>query len=312
MSLVKDKIHPTTKESDNLKNLKPFERKSSSTKTDVSKHTVTPPKTEAQVSPQAKALNENEATKNETTSNASEAIDKASSVAEKIAKVPVLPIVVPKSSENKTLKKIEDKPVEKFHYIKKPAVIFIEGFSAFGISNGDGIKDMAENYPGAKLFSWDQKPEIINEVKKHSLDQPVILVGHSFGGDTAVEVANELNSAKNSFRNIDMLISLDSVGFKNNIMPINVKRNLNFFQEGVIPFLHGSPNIARNTDHTEVVNELRSELHSKIEDSEDVQFKIFETINEITGATNRATPEIVIQLDLDDLIDSQLSFLKTE
>lgn len=88
MSLVKDKIHPTTKESDNLKNLKPFERKSSSTKTDVSKHTVTPPKTEAQVSPQAKALNENEATKNETTSNASEAIDKASSVAEKIAKVP--------------------------------------------------------------------------------------------------------------------------------------------------------------------------------------------------------------------------------
>lgn len=308
MSVVKDKILSTTKESENLKNLKPFERKSATTKN----HSPTLPKEQAQVSSQAKALNETDPTKPEPNTNATEAIDKASSVAEKLAKVPVLPVVVPKTSDNKIIKKMEDKPVERFHYIKKPAVIFIEGFSAFGISNGDGIKDMAENYPGAKLFSWDQKPEIINEVKKHSLDQPVVLVGHSFGGDTAVEVANELNSAKNSFRNIDMLISLDSVGFKNNIMPINVKRNLNFFQEGVIPFLHGSPNIARNTDHTEVVNELRSELHSKIEDSEDVQFKIFETLNEITGATNRATPEIVIQLDLDDLIDSQLSFLKTE
>ncbi len=308
MSVVKDKILSTTKESENLKNLKPFERKSATTKT----HSPTEPKEKAQVSSQAKALNETDPTKPEPNTNATEAIDKASSVAEKLAKVPVLPVVVPKTSDNKIIKKMEDKPVERFHYIKKPAVIFIEGFSAFGISNGDGIKDMAENYPGAKLFSWDQKPEIINEVKKHSLDQPVVLVGHSFGGDTAVEIANELNSAKNSFRNIDMLISLDSVGFKNNIMPINVKRNLNFFQEGVLPFLHGSPNIARNTDHTEVVNELRSELHSKIEDSEDVQFKIFETLNEITGASNRATPEIVIQLDLDDLIDSQLSFLKTE
>lgn len=306
MTLVKDKIH-----SENLKDLKPFERKTTSTK---KAEVPAKLKEEPQVSLQAKALNETDPTKQETntTTSATDAVDKASSVAEKLAKVPVLPVVVPKSSDKKIIKKMEDKPVERFHFIKKPAVIFIEGFSAFGISNGDGIKDMAENYPGAKLFSWDQKPDIIHEVKKHALDQPVVLVGHSFGGDTAVEVANELNSAKNSFRNIDLLVSLDSVGFKNNIMPINVKRNLNFFQEGVIPFLHGSPNIARNTDHTEVVNELRSELHSKIEDSEDVQFKIFETINETIGATSNATPEIVIQLDLDDLIGSQLSFLKTE
>lgn len=304
MSLVKDKIH-----SENLKNLKPFERKTATSK---KAEIPSSAKEEPQVSSQAKTLNETAPTKNESNVSTTDAIDKASSVAEKLAKAPILPIVVPKSSDNKIIKKIEDKPVERFHYIKKPAVIFIEGFSAFGISNGDGIKDMAENYPGAKIFSWDQKPEILGEIKKHSLDQPLVLVGHSFGGDTAVEVANELNSAKNSFRNIDMLISLDSVGFKNNIMPINVKRNLNFFQEGVIPFLHGSPNIARNTDHTDVVNELRSELHSRIEDSEDVQFKIFETINETVGATSSAPTEIVIQLDLDDLIDSQLSFLKTE
>jgi hypothetical protein len=136
-------------------------------------------------------------------------------------------------------------------------------------------------------------------------------VGHSFGGDTAVEVANELNSAKNAFRKVDLLISLDSVGFNNTILPINVQRNLNFFQEGVIPFLHGNPNIARNTDRTEVINELRSELHSKIEDSEDVQFKIFENIKETLG-TNEPDQEIVLQIDLADLIRNQLSSLKIE
>jgi hypothetical protein len=61
---------------------------------------------------------------------------------------------------------------------------------------------------------------------------------------------------------------------------MNVKRNLNFFGEGVVPFLHGDPSVARNTDYTEVVNELRSELHSRMEDAPEVQYKIFETIND--------------------------------
>ena len=313
MTTVKEKAH-TTITNDNLKNLKPFAQKGSprtnSSKTDKETKDLAEKK-ETDVSQQAKNLNESELGKSEQKMDESEAGKKASSVAEKIAKTPILPILSAKP-DSKLQKKLEDKIAEKTNYINKPAVIFIEGFSAFGISNGDGIKDMADNYPGAKLFAWDQKEDIIAEIKKHKLDQPVVLVGHSFGGDTAVEIANELNSAKNSFRNIDLLVTLDSVGFKNNIIPLNVQRNLNFFQEGIVPFLHGSPNIARKTDHTEVINELRSELHSKIEDSEEVQYKIFENINNTIQSKNEIEPEIIIQLNLDDLIDSSLSLEKKQ
>jgi hypothetical protein len=234
-----------------------------------------------EISEQAKELNSSSSPA-EVPSN-SEAMLKASSVAKDIAKMPVLPVVMSKDTkklQEKIQDKVETKPHPKSAPIKKPAVLFIEGFSAFGISNGDGIKDMADNYPGAKRFSWDEKENIIEEIKKHAPDQPVIMVGHSFGGSSAIEIANELNTVKNGFRSIDLLVSIDSVGMNKTIIPMNVKRNLNFFGEGIIPFLHGDPTVARNTNYTEVVNELRSELHSRMEDAPEVQYKIFETINE--------------------------------
>lgn len=216
------------------------------------------------------------------------AVISASKVAKSLAKVPLLPIST--QNEDKDLKKLENKINQKtpeINFIKKPALIFIEGFSAFGISNGDGIKDMADNLPGAKLFSWNEQDKIIEEIKKHTPEQPIVLVGHSFGGDSAVEIANTLNSAKNGFRSIDLIVSVDSVGMNHSIIPMNVKRNLNFFGEGIIPFLHGDPNVARNTDYSEVLNELRSELHSRMEDSAEIQFKIFESINEVINGDNK-------------------------
>lgn len=221
-----------------------------------------------------------------------EVLSKATSVAKAIAKAPILPIVVPaspktlseKMGDKKTdEKKTEDKKQLPLHFIKKPAVIFIEGFSAFGISNGDGISEMAEGLPGAKKFSWEEHDKILSEIKKHAPDQPVVLVGHSFGGDTAIEIANELNSVKNGFRQIDLIVSIDAVGMNKTIIPMNVKRNLNFFGEGLIPFVHGDPTVARNTKYTEVTNELRADMHSKMEDNPEVQFQIFEAINETLG-----------------------------
>ena len=195
----------------------------------------------------------------------------------------------------------------KISFIKKPAVIFVEGFSLFGLSDGDGIKDMADNMPGAKRFSWDEQDKIIDEIKKHAPDQPIVLVGHSFGGDSAVEIANTLNTVKNGFRGIDLLVSIDSVGMNNTIIPMNVKRNLNFIGEGGIPFIHGNPDVARNTDYTEVINELRSESHSKMDDSEDVQFKIFESINNVLNENHHQDifEEIQKNDQLRKLIDSQ-------
>jgi hypothetical protein len=302
MTTVQTKSHEPIK-NDNLANLKPMKGKSLPAQT-------AKPLAPTDISSASKTLNEAQPPETPNAPmQAAEAKSSALNVAKTLAKVPVLPIVVP--SESKDLKKLDekisDKLPPKLTFIKKPALIFIEGFSLFGISNGDGIKDMADNLPGAKRFSWNEQDKIIDQIKKHAPDQPVVLVGHSFGGDSAVEIANTLNTVKNGFRGIDLLVSIDSVGMNNTIIPMNVKRNLNFIAEGVIPFLHGNPDIARSVDHTEVVNELRSELHSKMEDSEEVQFKIFESINGILNENNHQDlfEEMQISEQLRKFIDSQ-------
>lgn len=306
MKTVQPKLSTPIK-NENLKNLKQF--KGPNSPTQALSETIKEP-IPADISDKAKTLNnETNNTNTNNGSNSDKAMSSATKVADSLSTLPVLPIIVP--SESKDAKKLEEKILDKtppkLSFIKKPAVIFIEGFSAFGISNGDGIKDMADNMPGAKRFSWNEHDEIIEEIKRHSPEQPVVLVGHSFGGDTAVEIATTLNSVKNGFRGIDLLVSIDSVGMNHSIIPMNVKRNLNFFQEGVVPFLHGAPNVARNTDYSEVLNELRAELHSKIEDSEEVQFKIFESINQVLGEKNHQDIFIEMQKNdqLKEIIDTQ-------
>lgn len=298
MTTVQPKLKDPIK-NENLKSLKPINSKG------LQPHLPSQAIDAPNISETAKIKNENQPSPTEATSAAST----ATSVAKALTNVPVLPIITP--GQSKDVKKLEEKVNDsipaKLSFIKKPAVIFIEGFSAFGISDGDGIKDMADNLPGAKRFSWDEQDKIIDEIKKHAPEQPVVLVGHSFGGDSAVEIANTLNNVKNGFRSIDLLVSIDSVGMNHSIIPMNVKRNLNFFGEGIVPFLHGDPDVARNTDHTEVINELRSELHSKMDDSQEVQFKIFESINEVLNENNQQ--DIFLEMQKNDQLKNLIGNL---
>ncbi len=296
----------------NLQNLKPF-RGNGKLAPVPGKELAEAPK--AEITEQAKALNAGAETKTPEAqptpaaeSSSSEVLEKAGSVAKAIAKAPVLPVIVPTNTKKIETKISDKKPDAPIHFLKKPAVIFIEGFSMFGISNGDGIKEMAENYPGAKKFDWTEHDKILGEIKKHAPDQPVVLVGHSFGGDTAIEVANELNSAKNGFRAIDLLVSIDAVGMNKTIIPINVKSNLNFFGEGIIPFVHGDPTVARNTKYTEVTNELRNDMHSKMEDSPEVQFEIFRKINEVLGQSGEN--DVFIEISETNQIKDVLEAIK--
>jgi predicted RNA methylase len=130
----------------------------------AAKAKVTAPENTAKdISGQAKELNANPPQGTQPTDQ--EALSTAADVSKNLAKLPVIPIVLPKETK-KLQDTLHDKPILKDHPksapIRKPAVLFIEGFSAFGISNGDGIKDMADNFPGAKRFSWDEKDKIID------------------------------------------------------------------------------------------------------------------------------------------------------
>ena len=166
--------------------------------------------------------------------------------------------------------------------IYRPAIFIIEGLSLFSGSSGGGLPEVQKNLPGSELYSWQDEDKMVEEILKRPLDRPVILVGHSLGGDTAVNIANRLNTLENGYRKVNLLITLDSVGFNNDIIPPNVKKNLNFIGDEDA-FFNDGPNIARDTRFTDVVNELRSEGHREIDESKDIHFKIFTSIQDVLG-----------------------------
>lgn len=178
---------------------------------------------------------------------------------------------------------------EKAGSVKKPAVIFIKGLDIFSSpskseSGYAGVGRIAENVKGSRLYGWDQKDEILKEIKKVALDQPVILVGHSFGGDTAVELANELDSLEHNFRKVDLLVTIDAVGFNNDIIPQNVKEHLNIFGE-TSWFLNDGPHVARRHEMTKVENILSPLDHTDLDDDKAHQFEIVKKINSALGKT---------------------------
>ncbi|MBT4792595.1 MAG: hypothetical protein HON90_13565 [Halobacteriovoraceae bacterium] len=171
---------------------------------------------------------------------------------------------------------------KKFGKLEKPGIYFLSGFDWLGASsvkgNYDGIRDMADAIEGAEHFSWTDKEEVIADIKKRRPDQPVVLVGHSFGGDSIVEIAQELNTIENGFRKIDLLVTLDSVGTDNDFIPQNVKKNLNYIAQGPYDFLNDGPNIALNYQRSKVDNFLRHEQHADLDDATDIQINILEEI----------------------------------
>ncbi|MBT7608191.1 MAG: hypothetical protein HN576_00440 [Bacteriovoracaceae bacterium] len=160
--------------------------------------------------------------------------------------------------------------------IDKPAIFFIRGFEMIG-NDGGGMKEMSDHISDGKYFSWQDEDKMIEEIMKRPPSQPVILVGHGMGSDTAVQISNTLNSASHSFKRVDLLVTLDSVGFNNDIIPQNVVKNLNYITDGST-FLSDAPNIARKTEETDVINHLSSEDHNDLIGSSDVQFKVFSSI----------------------------------
>jgi len=178
-------------------------------------------------------------------------------------------------------------PEPKTEVLDRPAIFFVNGLHLAQLSSDDGgIREMAKYVPDAKRFDWYEEDKILEEIKKRPAYQPIILVGHSLGGDAVVNLANRLNTMKNGFKTVDLLVTMDSVGFNNDIIPANVKTNLNFIGDKDV-FFNDGPNIAKDTGKTTVINELRNENHTDIDESRDVQIKIFQKISEVLGDTEK-------------------------
>jgi len=209
------------------------------------------------------------------------------SVSVPTADLPKLPESKPEKPE---IKKPEiKKPSEielpvKEGSVKKPAIIFVKGMDVFSSPSTSergyaGVGKMADSVEGSRIYSWSQHDEIIQDIKKVHKDQPVILVGHSFGGDTALEVAEELDSLEHGFRKVDLLIMIDAVGVDNDIVPQNVKNHLNVFGESNF-VLNDGPHVARRHEMTKVKNILSPHDHTELDDDKEIQFEVVNLIKE--------------------------------
>lgn len=168
--------------------------------------------------------------------------------------------------------------------LKKPAIIFIKGLDIFSSPSTSetgyaGVGKMADAIEGARIYGWDQHKEIIKEIKKVQINQPVVLVGHSFGGDTALEVAEELDSLEHGFRTVDLLITMDAVGADNDIIPQNVRNHLNVFGESNF-LLNDGPHVARRNEMTKVKNILSPYDHTELDDNKEIQYEVVNLIKD--------------------------------
>jgi RHS repeat-associated protein len=87
------------------------------------------------------------------------------------------------------------------------AVIFIGGY-------GDGDSDRPvkkyfdsyhKKHSDSYYFNWDQEDDILHLIMNLQTGEPITLIGHSYGGDTAADVA------KDSCKRISQLITIDPV-----------------------------------------------------------------------------------------------------
>lgn len=112
-----------------------------------------------------------------------------------------------------------------------------------------GICSTAVAYTEAKMLS----EFLIAANKSGQLPRPLILIGHSYGADNQILVAQALNKAHVP---IDLLVTLDPV--TPDLIPPNVRYALNIYkshpQTDKVPILRGMPVIAVNSAETTVEN----------------------------------------------------------
>jgi len=235
--------------------------------------------------------------KNELKKASSHLLSDAASVAKNALNIPGIGTAIdlaskllPTSTPAQDVKEILT-PKESLGESIGPKIIFVSGLHLAGISSdSEGLPAMARDMENSQHFTWKDEEVILKEINRTPKNEPIVLVGHSLGGDAIVNISNKLNTFANGFRKVDLLVTLDSVGFDNDIIPKNVKKNLNFIGNKDA-FFNDGPNIARNNSKTEVLNHLRSESHTEMDDSKDIQESILSEISSIVESKKQENEE---------------------
>jgi thioesterase domain-containing protein len=122
-------------------------------------------------------------------------------------------------------------------------VILLRGFQDWYSNGIDALaSELQARGIDARAYPEDHWRDVADALanESESEDEPLVLVGFSYGADDVIEIANELSAKR---RYIDLLVTIDPVTPE--AVPGNVARCVNYFQSNgpwdALPWLRGIP-----------------------------------------------------------------------
>jgi hypothetical protein len=150
------------------------------------------------------------------------------------------------------------------------------------------------NYEGM-VFEWTQQQDAFDWIQQRSDRSTLVLIGHSFGGNSALQLANDF--LKPAGVDIDLTIQIDSVanfgsGW-NDQLPTNVDVGINYYQISTGLFEpQGEDNVQGATNiNVEVLFDDTSITHTSIDNDARLHAligqNITDNLNYVRGDTDR-------------------------
>ncbi|MEA5534133.1 Mbeg1-like protein [Crocosphaera sp. XPORK-15E] len=201
-------------------------------------------------------------------------------------------------------------------------IIVFTGFASQTLSEITGMRKLVDAFrQEAKLdrldlkipiFAWNEKKDAINYLSSLRLNNndKLIVIGHSYGGDTAILLANEL---KKRNRRVDLLVQVDSVGSSDDVLPSNVAKGINYYQANDDPISLGRFKVQQqviNSTNLDVNRVFRNELirnksyplnHGSIDDSNVVHQAIIQQVLNAVAVKN-TTPQASCQATVNKVL----------
>ena len=126
----------------------------------------------------------------------------------------------------------------------------------------------------SRVFGFFEQRAAFDYIRQHNDLSTLVLIGHSLGGDSVIELADTL--LRPAGASVDLAIQIDSVGIGDEVLSQNVARGINYFQRSTgffepqgATFVRGSENLNvellfndPTITHTSIDNDFR--LHDVI------------------------------------------------
>ena len=91
----------------------------------------------------------------------------------------------------------------------------------------DAFGDQGNRPFSAQVFEFYQRPQALEFINDFNRRSCLILIGHSYGGAAAIQLASDLTD---DVRSVALLVQLDSWGATDDHLPDRVERGVNYFQ----------------------------------------------------------------------------------